>query len=206
MLLTILGFLQYTGKIEIDDVDIATIHPDQLRSRIITITQDAVQFDDTIRKNLLPFTMNDDDSKVLDEKETAKKEAKDAMLKSVLEKLNIWSHLAEKGGLDAMIRDVGYSKGEMQLFCIARAVVRRNETDINLVLIDEATSSLDPRRDAATQKVMKEAFDGCTVITIAHRLDTIEDADCTVELSGGRVMRIKRPSKASTSGSESEKQ
>lgn len=116
--------------------------------------------------------------------------AKDAMLTDVLRRLNIWDQIRTIGGLDAMLKDVNYSKGELQLLCIARAIVRRYETGINLVLVDEATSGLDPLREAATQTVMDEVFHDCTVITVAHKGQALQSADCTIELAGGRVVRI----------------
>lgn len=92
-----------------------------------------------------------------------------------------------------MLVDSGYSKGELQLFSIARAIVRRRETGSGLVLIDEATSNLDALRDQKTQAVMREEFKHCTVLTIAHREETIRRVDFTVTLDDGEMTSMGVP-------------
>ncbi|KAJ4148140.1 hypothetical protein LMH87_002624 [Akanthomyces muscarius] len=191
ILMTLLGFMYYSGTVEIDEVNIADIDPDVLRSRVITITQDPVQFNDTVRRNLLPFTMNDED---IDDAE--KKAKRDQDLTNVLTELDLWDQLAQKGGLDAMLPDVGYSKGEMQLFSIARAIIRRQETGSNLVLIDEATSKLDALRESDAQQAMHAEFQDCTVITVAHRQETTEGVDFMIAMNGGRMENLLTPQTA----------
>ncbi|KAJ4158067.1 uncharacterized protein LMH87_008612 [Akanthomyces muscarius] len=186
LLLTLLGLLSYEGIVEIDGVDIANIDPDALRAHMITITQHPIQFDDTIRANLLPFEMNSNRGKITDEQKI-QRDAKDAILIGLLDRFRLWSKVRDRGGLDAMLTDVGYSKGEIQLLSIARAIVRRRDTGSNLVLVDEATSNLDPERDAETQAIMDEAFAGCTVFTVAHRLETIQNVDCKIEMAEGTL-------------------
>ncbi|OAA75681.1 ABC multidrug transporter [Akanthomyces lecanii RCEF 1005] len=191
ILMTLLGFMYYSGTVEIDEVNIADIDPDVLRSRVITITQDPVQFNDTVRRNLLPFTMNDEE---IDDAE--KKAKRDEGLTNVLTELDLWDQLAQKGGLDAMLPDVGYSKGEMQLFSIARAIIRRQETGGNLVLIDEATSNLDALRESDAQQAMHAEFQDCTVITVAHRQETTEGVDFMIAMNGGRMENLLTPQTA----------
>lgn len=186
MLLALLGFLHYEGQIEIDGIDIRNIDADFLRSRVISITQDSVQLNETVRKNLLPFTINDNDDSTMEEKRS-KEQTTDAALVEVLESLTLWTQIAEGGGLEAMLADSGYSKGELQLFSIARAIVRRRETGSGLVLIDEATSNLDALRDQKIQAVMREEFSDCTVLTIAHREETIRRVDFTIALDEGEM-------------------
>ncbi|KAK8141736.1 hypothetical protein G3M48_009985 [Beauveria asiatica] len=192
LLLALLGFLHYEGLIEIDGIDIQKIDPDFLRSRVISITQDSVQLNETVRKNLLPFTINDDDENTTDEK-ARDRESTDAVLVEVLRSLNLWAEILQKGGLDTMLAEAGYSKGELQLFSIARAIVRRRETGSGLVLIDEATSSLDALRDQETRGVLEEAFNDCTVLKIAHRQETIRRVDFTVALDDGEMTTIGAP-------------
>ncbi len=189
LLLTMLGLLPYEGTVEIDGVDIGNIDRDALRAHIITITQHPVQFDDTIRANLLPFEMNDDRGEITDEQKR-QRDAKDAVLISLLDRFHLWSKVRDRGGLDAMLTDAGYSQGEIQLLSIARAIVRRQYTGSNLVLVDEATSNLDPERDMETQAIMDEAFAGCTVLTVAQQLETIQNVDCKLEMTGGRVTQF----------------
>ena len=115
------------------------------------------------------------------------------MLTHVLQQLNIWNKLSDKGGLDAMLQDVGYSKGEMQLLSVARGTVRRLETGINLIMMDEATSNLDPLRDDATHQFMEQTFQGCTVIIISHRQEVIQTTDCALRLNAGELINVEIP-------------
>lgn len=125
LLSTLLGFLEYEGSIYIDGVDIKKADPDQLRSWIIIILQDIVELEGTIRDNLLPFdkewsTLSSD----ITEKAKEEAERRDAVVRETLVRLRIWDRLVKFGGLDANLDAVGYSRGEKQLMCIVRAVVR----------------------------------------------------------------------------------
>lgn len=131
--------------------------------------------------------MNDSLEEPDDEKK-AQRAKTDAELQELLERLGIWSHLQDKGGLEALLTDVGYSQGEVQLMCIARAVLRQRQLGTKVVLVDEATSKIDLSRDATVRRVMEDAFGDCTVLAIAHRNETIQDVDCTIELSNGRIV------------------
>lgn len=190
MILSLLGFLPHTGSIKIDGIDITSIPPDLLRSRIVTISQDQVQFDANIRTNLLPFTMNVKEKKK-DEKSKAEAANKDAELQQLLVQLGIWDQIKDKGGLDAMLPDVGYSQGEIQLLCVARAIRRQRELGTRLVLIDEATSSIDFARDEVVRQMMQRFFKDCTVMVIAHRGETIQDVDTTIEFAAGRIIDVR---------------
>ncbi|OAA75848.1 ABC multidrug transporter [Akanthomyces lecanii RCEF 1005] len=193
ILLALLGFLDYSGTIEIDDVDLKSIQPDLLRSRLVTISQEQVRFDATIRVNLLPFDMNDA-LDVNDEKAREDVAEQDRSVEALLERLDIWRQIRHRGGLYALLTDVGYSQGELQLLCLARAILRQRETRSRVVLIDEATSNMDILRDDAARQVMDESFRDCTIFTIAHRRDTLRDADCTIELSRGKICHFDIPS------------
>jgi ABC-type multidrug transport system fused ATPase/permease subunit len=81
------------------------------------------------------------------------------------------------------------SQGERQLVCLARAIAMNKQ----FVILDEATSGLDPETDAKITQVLKREFEGKTVITIAHRLDTIRDYDHVIELANGSVVREGKP-------------
>ncbi|KAJ6781974.1 hypothetical protein PWT90_01260 [Aphanocladium album] len=192
LLLTLLGFLYYDGRVEIDGIDIKSLDLDFLRSRVVSITQDSMQLNETVRRNLMPFTINDSDEDLTEEK-LRERQSIDVELVEILQSLNLWSQIARSGGLDAMLTDSGYSKGELQLFSIARAIVRRRQTGSRLVLIDEATSNLDALRDEATQEVMQEAFGDCTVLTIAHREETIQNVDFTVVMDAGEITTMGAP-------------
>ncbi|KAJ3493495.1 hypothetical protein NLG97_g4700 [Lecanicillium saksenae] len=178
--LTLLRFLEYSGKIVIDGVDVSTIAPDELRARLITISQHSVKFSGTVRNNLLPFNMNEKDEEKIKER--------DQEVQDELARLGLWELVQEKGGLGARLDDVGLSSGQLQMLCIARAILRYRDIGGKIVLVDEGTSNIDYETDAAIQKALKEAFADCTVITIAHRTNTIDDCDVQIELSKGEVV------------------
>ena len=187
-LYTLLGFLDYDGKIMIDGIDLATAPRDELRARIITISQDQVVLDGSIRDNLLPFDKSWGGAAAeLDEKGKEEAERKDKIVRETLVRLRIWDKLESMRGLDAELKDVGYSHGEMQLLCIARAVVRRRLTGSKLLLVDEATGNLDSWRDQTVREMMKEYFRGCTIIVVAHREESIADSHVTARMSDGEM-------------------
>lgn len=138
------------GRIIIDDVDISSIHTEEIRTRLSIIPQDVMLFNGTIRENLDPrghYT----DLDLLNSLEMAQ-------LKQ--------SILSLPFGLDTPILDNGnsvFSSGEKQLFCLARAVLRGS---VCLVL-DEATSSLDGATEMSLLDTASKAFHGRTIITIA---------------------------------------
>lgn len=191
LVLALLGFLEYEGSIKIDGAEVRNAPHDELRSRIITISQDHLVLDGSIRENLLPFdtTWSSGPKDTPSEKDAAEAARKDAIVKEALEDLQIWSTLEDKGGLDAVVDKVGYSHGEIQLLCVARAVVRRRLTGSNLVLVDEGTSNVDRWRDQVVRDMMTRYFSGCTMVIIAHRDETIAGSNANVTLANGRVAR-----------------
>ena len=92
-----------------------------------------------------------------------------------------------------MLQDVGYSKGELQLLAVARGILRRLETGINLGLMDGATSNLDPLRDNARHQFMQQVFHCCTVIIISQRQDVIQTTDCTLRSNEGSIINVEIP-------------
>ncbi|XP_030265342.1 multidrug resistance-associated protein 4-like [Sparus aurata] len=164
------------GKIYIDGVLTSEIGLHDLRQKMSIIPQDPVLFTDTVRKNLDPFNQHDDEDlwKALDE----------VQLKSVVEELpcKLETVLAESGS--------NFSVGQRQLVCLARAVLRKNR----ILIIDEATANVDPRTDELIQKTIRDKFRECTVLTIAHRLNTIIDSDRILVLDNGTIQELDRPS------------
>lgn len=183
--MTLLGFLEYSGTVEIDGVDISTIPVDDLRARITTVSQENLDLGGSIRNSLLPFDL-------IKAEEDRDIEAEDTEIHSVLERLNIWEAISKQGGLDAQMDKVGLSHGQMQLLSIARAILHQKRVQGKLVLMDEATSHVDMKSDANAQKFFKETFAGCTIVMIAHRLETIEDADIFIDLSHGVMETVKK--------------
>ncbi|KAL5005221.1 hypothetical protein ScPMuIL_018677 [Solemya velum] len=164
-----------TGSITIDDIDIKGIGLHDLRNQVSIIPQDPVLFTGSLRKNLDPFCEHNDDSlwKVLGE----------VQLKEAIADL--------PGGLEAEVSEggVNFSVGQRQLICLARAILRKNK----ILIIDEATANVDPRTDELIQITIREKFYHCTVLTIAHRLNTIMDSDRVLVLDEGRIVEFDSP-------------
>lgn len=160
----------FSGTIRIDGIDIASLPAERLRQRISLIPQDPTLFNGTLRFNLdLSGT------------------ATDEHLQSVLDAV-VGTH---QWTLDDMVESNGqnFSQGERQLIALARAVVNRSK----VVIIDEATASLDQASDARIQTVLRDQFHDCTILAIAHRLDTIVDFDQVLVLDQGRVAQRGHP-------------
>uniref|UniRef100_A0A3Q1C9L1 Multidrug resistance-associated protein 4 n=1 Tax=Amphiprion ocellaris TaxID=80972 RepID=A0A3Q1C9L1_AMPOC len=163
------------GKISIDGVVTSEIGLHDLRKRMSIIPQDPVLFADTVRKNLDPFNQHSD--------EDLWKALEEVQLKSVVEEL--------PGKLETVLAESGsnFSVGQRQLVCLARAILRKNR----ILIIDEATANVDPRTDELIQKAIRDKFRECTVLTIAHRLNTIIDSDRILVLDGGTIQELDRP-------------
>ncbi|KAM8976173.1 ATP-binding cassette sub-family C member 4 [Pelodytes ibericus] len=163
------------GKIWIDKILTSELGLHDLRKKMSIIPQEPVLFTGTMRKNLDPFDEHTDEElwDVL----------KEVQLKDVIEDLpgKIETQLAESGS--------NFSVGQRQLVCLARAILRRNR----ILIIDEATANVDPRTDELIQKTIREKFAECTVLTIAHRLNTIIDSDKIMVLDAGRVKEYDIP-------------
>ncbi|KAM9854427.1 ATP-binding cassette sub-family C member 8 isoform 2-T2 [Aulostomus maculatus] len=165
----------FEGRIVIDDIDIAKLPLQTLRSRLSIILQDPILFSGTIRFNLDP------EMKATDEMLWEALEI--AQLKPVVKSL--------PGGLDAMVTEGGenFSQGQRQLFCLARAFVRKS----SILIMDEATASIDMATESILQKVVMTAFVDRTVVTIAHRVHTILNADLVIVMKRGIILEYDRP-------------
>ncbi|KAJ2994469.1 hypothetical protein NUW58_g1549 [Xylaria curta] len=167
------------GRIVIDGLNIAGIPLHELRSRISVIPQDPTLFKGTVRSNLDPFDQHTDF------------ELWAALHSAGIKKLSSNASDENLIRLDEVVEEEGknFSKGQRQLLAIARALVR----DCRIVICDEATSSVDQEADKKIQKTIMEAFTAKTVLTIAHRLDTIISYDKVCVLEQGRVLEFGRP-------------
>uniref|UniRef100_A0A665UIA7 ATP-binding cassette, sub-family C (CFTR/MRP), member 8 n=1 Tax=Echeneis naucrates TaxID=173247 RepID=A0A665UIA7_ECHNA len=165
----------FEGRIVIDNIDIAKLPLQTLRSRLSIILQDPILFSGTIRFNLDP------EMKATDEMLWEALEI--AQLKPVVKSL--------PGGLDAMVTEGGenFSQGQRQLFCLARAFVRKS----SILIMDEATASIDMATESILQKVVMTAFADRTVVTIAHRVHTILNADLVIVMKRGIILECDRP-------------
>ncbi|XP_067128898.1 ATP-binding cassette sub-family C member 4-like [Centruroides vittatus] len=164
-----------TGKITIDGVNIKEIGLRDLRSKISIIPQDPMLFTGLLRRNIDPFNEYSE--------EKLWKAIEEVQLKEVIGKL--------PGGLDTHLTEGGrnFSVGERQLICLARAILRQNK----ILVMDEATSNIDNSTDSCIQKIIREKFQSCTVLTIAHRLHTIIDSDKILVLHRGKLREFDSP-------------
>ncbi|XP_045472553.1 ATP-binding cassette subfamily C member 4-like isoform X2 [Harmonia axyridis] len=162
------------GHIEIDNINTKNLLLQTLRSKISIIPQDPVLFSGTLRYNLDPFEEFDDN---LLYKAINEVELKDPA--------NIMNRLETR----VMDRGSNYSVGQRQLICLARAIIRNNK----ILMLDEATANVDPQTDALIQKTIRQKFEDCTVLTVAHRLNTIMDSDKVLVMDSGTVVEFDHP-------------
>ncbi|XP_069129773.1 ATP-binding cassette sub-family C member 5-like isoform X1 [Argopecten irradians] len=163
------------GHVVIDDVDIESISRKLLRSNLSSIPQDPVLFAGTLRYNLDPFDTFTD-AKIWDALDQVHMKEKILLLD-----LNLELHIEENGE--------NFSVGERQLICLARAILRQNK----ILVLDEATASIDTSTDAMIQETIRESFSDCTVLTIAHRLNTVLHCDVILVMEAGRLIEMGNP-------------
>lgn len=180
MALSLLGFLDYTGKITIDGVDISRVSLKTLRSAITTISQENIEFDSTVRQDLFPWTT---------ETVGIDGEVNSIVIASILEQLGLFD-LINEHGLDAKISLLGLSHGQKQLMCIARACFRNFTTESKIIILDEATSSLDQDVEKKVLEMFNTFFSNCTIVAVAHRTETLIDASQVVEMSKGKIVSV----------------
>lgn len=163
------------GQILIDGIDIGAIGLHDLRKKISIIPQEAILFSETLRFNLDPFG-----------------DRTDAELWNALEQVELKTVVqAMPGALDCRVYDGGsnFSVGQRQLLCLARAILRSNK----ILVLDEATANVDSETDKLIQQTIRRQFADCTVITIAHRLNTIMDSDKVVVIDAGEIVEFDHP-------------
>nr|CAD7434431.1 unnamed protein product [Timema monikensis] len=159
------------GSIMIDQVDTQTVGLNDLRSRISIIPQEPVLFSASLRENLDPFNSYKDDSLWNALEEVELKEAVNTL------------------GMPVSVGGSNFSSGQRQLICLARAILRNNK----ILVLDEATANVDPQTDALIQSTIRRKFADCTVLTIAHRLNTIMDSDRVLVMDAGTMVEFGHP-------------
>ncbi|KAK9869788.1 hypothetical protein WA026_003520 [Henosepilachna vigintioctopunctata] len=166
----------FDGSIIIDGMDTTKMPLSVVRSNISIIPQEPMLFSGTMRKNLDPFGDYDKDEIIWDALEQVE-------LKATVQKLS--------SGLDTPVTSSGsnFSVGEKQLICLARALIRRNK----ILVLDEATANVDPYTDSLIQKTIRNKFSKCTILTIAHRLNTVMDSDKILVMKNGEVSEFDDP-------------
>ncbi|KAG0229963.1 hypothetical protein BGX31_006020 [Mortierella sp. GBA43] len=165
-----------TGKVIMDNIKTGSIGRADLRSKIAIIPQDPVVFQGTIRYNLDPLNKHSDQE-----------------LWRALERSDLKDYVQQQeGGLDTLVSAQGenLSVGQRQLVCLSRALLAKSK----VVVLDEATASVDLATDSLIQKAIRQDFEGSTVITIAHRLNTVIDYDRILVMDQGQVAEYDTPS------------
>ncbi|KAI3889461.1 hypothetical protein MKX03_014589 [Papaver bracteatum] len=165
------------GSIVIDDIDICNIGLHDLRSKLSIIPQDPTLFEGTVRGNLDPL-----------------EQFSDRDIWEALDKCQLGDLVrAKEEKLDSPVVENGenWSVGQRQLFCLGRALLKRS----SVLVLDEATASVDTATDGIVQKIITREFENCTVVTVAHRIHTVIDSDLVLVLSEGRVVEYDTPAK-----------
>ncbi|RHN39251.1 putative xenobiotic-transporting ATPase [Medicago truncatula] len=165
------------GDILIDGINICSIGLRDLRTKLSIIPQEPTLFKGSIKTNLDPLGLHSDDE--------IWKTVEKCQLKETISKLSSL--------LDSSVSDEGgnWSLRQRQLFCLGRVLLKRNK----ILVLDEATASIDSSTDAILQRVIRQEFAECTVITVAHRVPTVIDSDMVMVLSYGKLVEYDEPSK-----------
>ncbi|XP_069108585.1 ATP-binding cassette sub-family C member 10-like [Argopecten irradians] len=163
-----------SGDITIDGVNIQQLNLTDVRRRLAVIPQDPFLFSGTVRQNLDPTSSYSDEE-----------------LWGVLDRCHLRVPVDRLGGLEGEVGEKGrhFSVGQKQLMCLARALL----TKAKVLCIDEATASVDLETDKLIQETIRQEFGNSTVLTIAHRINTIMDNDRVLVMDQGRVAELDSP-------------
>ncbi|KAJ6102982.1 hypothetical protein N7486_005409 [Penicillium sp. IBT 16267x] len=173
MIMSIFRMIELTnGLITVDGEDISRLPRREIRARINGVSQDSLLFKGSVRLNVDPTSS-----------------CTDKDITCALKTVQLLPAIEEKGDLDTDIDEIHLSHGQKQLFCLARAILRQG----NILILDEATSNIDSKTDEIMQRVIREKFCNHTIISVAHKLDTILDYDRIVVLDAGRLVETGEP-------------
>lgn len=175
LVLTLLRMLELKeGTVRIDGVDISVVPRQTVRRCLTTIPQDPVTLSGTVRKNLDPESVFASDS---------------PDLQAALTKVGLWDVVSERGGLEADYNSMGFSTGQKQLFCLARASLQRSK----VVLLDECTSGIDHTMNLTMRDFISENFKTATLIEVVHRMEAVISYDVVVVMRDGQIAETGRP-------------
>lgn len=182
--MALLNFLDYTGTIHIDGIEVSTLPPNFVRSRISTVSQELIDLEGTVRHNLCPW--------LLDGSEGMRNPDENIMI-TLLWRLGLWDAVYQGGGLDVQMAKLGLSQGQKQLMGIARSLLRRIATGTSILLVDEATSNLDHDTEKIVHEVIQETFADCTVITVSHRPEMLKSCNMILHIEDGKIASARQP-------------
>jgi ABC-type multidrug transport system fused ATPase/permease subunit len=188
-----------SGKVTIDGLDLTRLPREEIRARLNGVSQSPLLIKGSVRLNANPTATTSIGTNT----------ASDKAILSALKSVNLHTKVIENGGLDADIDDLHLSQGQKQLFCLARAILRSG----NILVLDEATSkyvlrlfpyflsmilkillsSIDSKTDEIMQRVIRKNFSSHTVLTVAHKLESILDYDKVIILEDGRIIEAGVP-------------
>ncbi|RDW58714.1 hypothetical protein BP6252_13190 [Coleophoma cylindrospora] len=158
-----------SGSIIIDGIDISTVPRQEIRSRLVSISQEPYILSGTVRLNVDPFETASDEDVI-----------------KALQTVKLWEVISTKGGLSVVVSENILSHGQRQLLCLARALLRKG----SILVLDEATSSVDEKTDELMQQIIRTHFQEYTIIAIAHRLNTILDFDKIAVIEKGCLLEF----------------
>ncbi len=170
------------GTVLLDGTDLRTVSTAHLRRRVVMVPQEGFLFDATLAENLLYGLRTDDGA-------APGRAAAEPRLRAALAELGLSDWLAElPSGLDTPVgqRGEALSAGERQLVALTRAYL----ADADLLVLDEATSAVDPATEVRIARALDSLTTGRSTVTIAHRLSTAEAADLVVVVDAGRVVEV----------------
>ncbi|KAG8785249.1 hypothetical protein FRC12_017815 [Ceratobasidium sp. 428] len=162
------------GELLVDGVNIRDLSLKSLRSSLSIVPQDPFLWHSTIRENMDIEGLNSD-----------------AEIWQALDRVGMKDAVAAlENSLDTVLQDtIAFSRGQRQLLCMARVLLRKRK----IVILDEATSSMDPQTDGKVREIISEELQGCTVLSVAHRIATIVNFDLIIVLDDGKVAEIGPP-------------
>jgi ATP-binding cassette subfamily C (CFTR/MRP) protein 1 len=180
-------------SITIDEIPLHKIHRSTLRQRIIAVPQDPVFLPDgtSFMANLDPFHVSEE-----------------IHCRAVLETVGLSELVDQRGGLSGGLSADTLSQGQKQLFSLARAILRRRIRTLDLeadfgtgtgrhssgiLLLDEVSSSVDQQTDKTIQQIIKDEFEGYTIVMVSHRLEMVMDFDLVVVMRDGSMIESGKP-------------
>ncbi|XWX00244.1 hypothetical protein V2A60_008264 [Cordyceps javanica] len=184
LLLTLFRLLDLdSGTITIDNVDITDVAQNTLRPRLISVPQEPMLLPGTLRSNLV--------RRVVDDGSEAADELDDEKLINHLKAVELWDVVEAQGGLDGDVANLKLSQGQKQLVCMARALASRDESSV--VVLDEAMSTVDRQTEELMVKILEDSFAEHTIISVVHRLNTVEKFDTVLLLDAGEIVEAGSP-------------